>query len=90
MYKFHVSYENILPQERREITTLKLVDLVVVQWRNCNYNHDIFNIILDLSENYEDVYKHIITTKNLDNMKRWLSPLISDKNVNQLEAGAGI
>uniref|UniRef100_M1DZ97 Putative plant transposon protein domain-containing protein n=1 Tax=Solanum tuberosum TaxID=4113 RepID=M1DZ97_SOLTU len=88
--EFYGSYGTLIPQRKKQATTFKLVDYVVIQGKKVKCDHAIIDDILDRPDDIDDDCQRMIRTKTLDNIKKWLAPLISDDTPKWLEVGVVI
>ncbi|KAG5606335.1 hypothetical protein H5410_027827, partial [Solanum commersonii] len=85
--EFYNTYSAMIPQRRKQATTFKLVDYVVVWGKRVQYNFSTINVVLECTTRLKNDCLHMIRTKKLDNMKKWLAQLIFDGTPKWLEAG---
>uniref|UniRef100_M1DJW9 Putative plant transposon protein domain-containing protein n=1 Tax=Solanum tuberosum TaxID=4113 RepID=M1DJW9_SOLTU len=71
-------------------TSFKPVDYVVIRGKKVKCASEAINIVLDYPNDTNDECQYLIRTKTLDNMKKWLAPLISDGTPKWHEIGAPI
>uniref|UniRef100_M1DTU3 Putative plant transposon protein domain-containing protein n=1 Tax=Solanum tuberosum TaxID=4113 RepID=M1DTU3_SOLTU len=88
--EFYASYRTLIPQRKKQAATFKPVDDVVVQGKKVKCDSDAINAILDCPDDIDVECQHLIRAKSLDNMKKWLVPLIYDGTPKWLEAGTPI
>jgi len=83
-------YGTMIPQRKKQATTFKPVDYVVVRGKKVKCDHVIIEAILDHPDDIDDDCERMIRTKILDNMKKCLALLILDNTSKWLEVGAVI
>uniref|UniRef100_M1DPB3 Putative plant transposon protein domain-containing protein n=1 Tax=Solanum tuberosum TaxID=4113 RepID=M1DPB3_SOLTU len=88
--EFYIAYNALIPQRKKQATTFKPVDYVVCWGKRVQCDFPAINVVLECTTRLEDYCLHMIRTKTLANMKKWLAPLISDGTLKWLEAGAPI
>uniref|UniRef100_M1D979 Putative plant transposon protein domain-containing protein n=1 Tax=Solanum tuberosum TaxID=4113 RepID=M1D979_SOLTU len=88
--EFYSAYSSLPPQGKKPATKFKSVDYVVDRGRKVKCDSDAINTVLGVSTHIDHDCQHMIRTKMLDNMNKWLSPLISDGTPRWLKAGAPI
>ncbi|WMV58515.1 hypothetical protein MTR67_051900 [Solanum verrucosum] len=88
--EFYSAYSTLIPQTKKPVDKFKIVDYVVVRGKGVLYDFTAINVVLECTTrfDYDCLYK--IRTTTLENMKKWLAPLISDDTPKWLEFGAAI
>uniref|UniRef100_M1DP64 Polyprotein protein n=1 Tax=Solanum tuberosum TaxID=4113 RepID=M1DP64_SOLTU len=74
-------------KRKKSAAKFKSVDYVVVRGRKVKSDSEAINTVLGIFTRIDDDSQHMIKTKTLDNIKKWLAPLISDGSPRWLEAG---
>ncbi|KAG5590272.1 hypothetical protein H5410_040786 [Solanum commersonii] len=85
--EFYNTYSALIPQRKNQATSFKPVDYVVVRGKRVQCYFSTINVVLECTTRLEDDCLHMIRTKTLDNMEKWLAPFISDGTPKWLEAG---
>uniref|UniRef100_M1DL69 Putative plant transposon protein domain-containing protein n=1 Tax=Solanum tuberosum TaxID=4113 RepID=M1DL69_SOLTU len=88
VWEFYGSYEALIPQRKKQTTAFKLVDYVFVRGKKVKCDSEAINVVLDCPDDIDGEYQHLIRTKTLENMKKWLASLISNGTPKWLEIGA--
>uniref|UniRef100_M1DB94 Integrase core domain containing protein n=1 Tax=Solanum tuberosum TaxID=4113 RepID=M1DB94_SOLTU len=84
------AYSTLIPQGKKPTAKVKPVDYVVVRGKKVHYDFTTINAVLECTTRLEDDYHHKIRTTTLENMKKWLAPLISEGTPKWLEVEAAI
>uniref|UniRef100_M1DVM6 Polyprotein protein n=1 Tax=Solanum tuberosum TaxID=4113 RepID=M1DVM6_SOLTU len=82
--------EALGPQEKKPTAKFKPVDYVVVRGRKMMCDVNDINAVMECLTRIKDDYQYKIKTKTLENMKKWLAPLIYNGTPKWLIVGAPI
>uniref|UniRef100_M1DT25 Putative plant transposon protein domain-containing protein n=1 Tax=Solanum tuberosum TaxID=4113 RepID=M1DT25_SOLTU len=88
--EFYSAYSALVPQRKKTTTKFKSVDYMVVRDKKVKCDSDAISVVLGCSNDIDDDCQHMIMKKMLENMNKWLAPLISDGTPKWLEVGAPI
>uniref|UniRef100_M1DZ31 Putative plant transposon protein domain-containing protein n=1 Tax=Solanum tuberosum TaxID=4113 RepID=M1DZ31_SOLTU len=88
--EFYNAYSALIPQGKKPTTKFKPVDYVVVRGKRVQCDFTAINAVLECTTRLEDDCQYKIRTKMVENMKKWLTLLISDDTPKWLEVGAAI
>uniref|UniRef100_M1D989 Polyprotein protein n=1 Tax=Solanum tuberosum TaxID=4113 RepID=M1D989_SOLTU len=90
VWEFYAAYEAFIPQGKKPAAKFKSIDHVVVRGKKVQYDFDAINVVLECTTRIEDDCQYKIRTKVLEDLKRWLAPLILDCTPRWLEVGSAI
>uniref|UniRef100_M1DNT1 Putative plant transposon protein domain-containing protein n=1 Tax=Solanum tuberosum TaxID=4113 RepID=M1DNT1_SOLTU len=71
-------------------TAFKPVDYVLVRGKKVKCDSEAINVVMECPDDIDDECQHLIKTKTLENMKKWLALFISAGTPKWLEIGAPI
>uniref|UniRef100_M1DBS0 Integrase core domain containing protein n=1 Tax=Solanum tuberosum TaxID=4113 RepID=M1DBS0_SOLTU len=78
VYEFYKTYGELVPKSKKKASEFRSVKSVTVRGVEVNCSEEYVNVVLDRPPGSSLSYDGLLTTQILEDLKGWLSPLITD------------